>query len=1048
MTGTGYALSRRQQALRRDGDPRTRFAVLVPDGVDQDAAVAAVAALAARHGALRTRFETRGQQGGEVQVLADADPARWRTLAPAIDADAAAEALDDDQETDVDDLSVTWVPLTGGGAVLGVDVSAAAADLASAALFARQLGLALADGLPDDPVPDFLQYSEWERSQGDPGDGRPAVSGTRSARRLPVDRLTSGVTGRRTTWAVLPEEVVADCRRRAGDAGRPLADVFAAAWARTVARADGNGAVHLLRWSDERPEQLQQVIGPFATPYAAAVDSGAERSELLDQVSAPAETEPAEGAYVFRVVTDAGPLLRATTDGDADGSGLTVVESDAGVRVGFSHHVDLDLAVAQLVLVRYQTALKDDEEAADVVAEEECRLLAEAAGEAPGGDGEPAPEAPAALVLARLAEQVQRTPLAVAVRRGEEELSYADLWARAGVLAVRLRAAGVGRGDLCAVWVPSGPTLLEAVLAVLRNDAGYLPLDTEWPAERVSALLEQAVPRCLVTVGSLADELSGDHPEVLRLDQPGGADEPVETAEPPASTAGRDDLAYVIFTSGSTGRPKGVMVTQGGLAVYLDWATRTYPPGGSVLAHASVAADMAVTSLFVPLMTGGTVVFPAESGLDGLIHAIERTTEPWSFSKLTPTHLRLLEASLPTSVKASFTDALIVGGEELTPAIVAPWLRARPDRPLYNEYGPTETVVGCCVERVSLGDLVPIGRPVAGARLYVLDDQLRQRPFGTVGELFIGGPGVARGYLGRPDLTAERFLPDPFGPPGSRLYRTGDLVHLSGDSRFVYQGRVDDQEQIGGFRVEPAEVDLALQAHPEVASGAAGVLRGDDGTVRLVAAVVAQPDQELRGEQVRRYLRKRLPAYLVPSRINVVTELPTTSSGKLDRQAIARGEHAAGRAGASAGAGAPAAVDLGGLSGPQLRGKIQQVVTAAWAEALGSSYFDPDDNFFDLGGTSFMLLDLAVRLQQDLGHEIGVITLLENPTVGSLSGVLFDAAEQLVHADGAETADPGDAAGPGLGGPDGTADQPASDADRRRQALQQARLRAENRAGE
>ncbi|MFP2911799.1 amino acid adenylation domain-containing protein, partial [Pyxidicoccus sp. 3LFB2] len=427
--------------------------------------------------------------------------------------------------------------------------------------------------------------------------------------------------------------------------------------------------------------------------------------------------------------------------------------------------------------------------------------------------------------------QARRTPDALAVSSDEARLTFGQLEARANQLARHLRKLGVRRQVLVGLCLRRSVDMVVALLGVLKAGGAYVPLDASHPASRLAFLLEDTGAPVLLTEEALADTLPASHALVLSLDTEWAHTAGRESEAPLEPEATASDLAYLIYTSGSTGLPKGVMVEHRGVVNYLEWARRAYAvdAGSGAPVHSSLAFDLTVTSLLLPLVTGQPVALvPEQEGVDGLASAL-RAGANFSLVKLTPSHLRLLAEQLSPAERAGRTRAFVVGGEALTSQAVDAWLRHAPGTRVINEYGPTETVVGCCVYTADgetpLGSTVPIGRPIANTRLYVLDAHLRPVPAGAPGELFIGGVGVARGYWRRPALTAERFVPDPFSSePGARMYRTGDRVRLRPSDELEYLGRTDFQVKVRGHRVEPGEVEAALCELPGV-SAAVVVLR-------------------------------------------------------------------------------------------------------------------------------------------------------------------------------------------------------------------------------
>ncbi|MEV4454063.1 amino acid adenylation domain-containing protein, partial [Streptomyces mirabilis] len=503
-------------------------------------------------------------------------------------------------------------------------------------------------------------------------------------------------------------------------------------------------------------------------------------------------------------------------------------------------------------------------------------------------------EVPGRVVSELFEEQVGRAPGGVAVVCEGVEVSYGELDARANRLAHYLVAQGVGAESVVGLCLPRGVEMVTAILGVWKAGAAYVPVDPEYPVERVAFMLADSRAVLVLGTEEVLEELPAGRVRVVSLDAAvtvaalGAL--PVTAPDVVVESGG---LAYVMYTSGSTGRPKGVGVTHGGLANYVVWAAGAYGVGGGGGAplHSSLAFDLTVTSVLVPLVSGSAVVVSPVGGAEGLA-ALVGAGGGFGLVKVVPGHLPLLGELVSDERVAGAARRWVVGGEVLRGAQVRSWLGRAPGSVVVNEYGPTETVVGCCVFEVAAGqdvaEVVPIGRPIANTRLYVLDDAFKPVPVGVAGELYIAGAGLARGYVGRAGLTAERFVACPFGGRGERMYRTGDRARWTADGQLVFVGRVDEQVKIRGFRIEPGEVQAALVAHPEV--GQAVVIAREDipGDKRLVAYVVpgdgAVPGAEL-GQVVREFVALRLPEYMVPSAVVVLDVLPLTVNGKLDRKA-------------------------------------------------------------------------------------------------------------------------------------------------------------------
>ncbi|MEU3862245.1 amino acid adenylation domain-containing protein [Streptomyces sp. NPDC028722] len=578
--------------------------------------------------------------------------------------------------------------------------------------------------------------------------------------------------------------------------------------------------------------------------------------------------------------------------------------------------------------------------------EERDRLLAEHNGTAVGR--------PPATVPELFAEQVARRPDAVAVIHEDRRLTYAQLDAAATRIAGRLRDKGVGPGDLVAVRAGRTESLPAGLLGVLKAGAAYLPLDAEYPAERLGFIVADSGAAHELTDTELAAAI-GDFvpPESAAAAAP-------RLSAPLLPFPAPDDLAYVIYTSGSTGRPKGVRIEHRSL-VNLLLSMRDLldsRPDARWLAAASAAFDMSVPEFFLPLVTGGTVVMASGARTrDGsmLRELIDR--ERVTHMQATPTGWAML-------LDAGFTApaiTAITGGEALPPTL-ARRLRPRVGR-LVNLYGPTEATVWSTADEIGPEpERVTIGRPLANTRAYVLDGRLSPVPVGLPGDLYLAGAGLAAGYLGRPELDRERFLPEVSGPPGSRMYRTGDQVRRLADGRLEFLGRADDQVKLRGYRIELGEIESRLLAVPGVDQAAAAVREG-----RLVGYVVGGAD----GGGLRRALAASLPAYMVPETFVALDSLPATPNGKLDRSALPSPPEAA-----------PAA----GSDPEDLLASVRQI----WCEVLRVPDLGDTEDLFDLGGHSLTVARISARILDRLGVEVPLLAFFDAPTVQGLTAVIAD----------------------------------------------------------
>ncbi|MFZ1425165.1 MAG: amino acid adenylation domain-containing protein [Geminicoccaceae bacterium] len=570
-------------------------------------------------------------------------------------------------------------------------------------------------------------------------------------------------------------------------------------------------------------------------------------------------------------------------------------------------------------------------------------------------------------LLHRLIERRARLqPWAIAAIGGEVEIGYADLNARANRLARRLRAAGVGPDTLVAVAMERSLPLLETLLAVLKAGGAYVPIDPGFPAERLGWMLADSGSRLLLTQSHLLAALPStpEQLEVWCLDREEAALAGLSGDDLAPVTTGQH-LAYVIYTSGSTGRPKGVAVRHAALVNFLTSMAREpgMMPGERILALTSLSFDIAGLELYLPLIAGGTVVLvDREAARDPALlwAAIER--HDVGTIQATPSSWRMLvtDERLP----ALAGRRLLCGGEALPADLAARLLGAAGE--VWNLYGPTETTIWSAVARLTPErSEVRLGGPIANTRLYVLDSRLEPVPPGVVGELYIGGDGLARGYHGRPDLTAETFVPDPFGPASARLYRTGDLVRRLADGTLLYIGRTDQQVKVRGFRIELGEIEARLAEHLEVHE-AAVVARAAPGGQQLVAYVVADDAPDLSARLIA-HLQTLLPDYMVPTQLVRLDAMPLTPNRKLDRKAL---PEAAGQAKKYA--------------APQ--GGAEIAIAQVWQQVLNVRRVGLDDNFFELGGDSIITIQVVSRLGQ-LGWSVTPRAIFDRPTVRALAGV-------------------------------------------------------------
>ncbi|MDX7546277.1 non-ribosomal peptide synthetase [Serratia marcescens] len=577
-------------------------------------------------------------------------------------------------------------------------------------------------------------------------------------------------------------------------------------------------------------------------------------------------------------------------------------------------------------------------------------------------------------------QQVRRTPNATALVSGAESLSYAQLNARANRLAHALIARGVGPDSRVAVCAERGLNMVTALFGILKAGGAYVPLDPAYPGERLQYILQDADP--VLLLADAAGRAALGEPATPQLALEAALPETL-SAENPAPRAQASHLAYVIYTSGSTGKPKGAMNEHRGVVNRLVWMQEAYglTAADTVLQKTPFGFDVSVWEFFWPLMVGARLVMAKPEGHKDPDY-LSRAIEQYGVTTLhfVPSMLQSFLADGQAATRCGQVVRVMCSGEALPAALVAEFYRRLPQAELHNLYGPTEAAVDVTAwhcsreaERVS----VPIGRPIANTRIYLLDERGQPVPLGAVGELYIGGVQVARGYLNRPELTAERFLSDPFAP-GGRMYRTGDVARYLANGDIEYLGRNDQQVKIRGFRIECGEIEAALATHPAVREAVVDARAvGDD--KRLVAWVVPAADvaEETLAGALRQHVSAALPDYMVPSAWVVVAALPLSPNGKLDRRALPEPQGAQSQAAYEA---------------PQ--GEHETLLAAIWRELLNVERVGRHDNFFELGGHSLLAVRLTNRLQQ-MEWQLPLQVLFANPTLLALAQQLRRTDEAL-----------------------------------------------------
>ncbi|MCY7973138.1 non-ribosomal peptide synthetase DhbF [Bacillus spizizenii] len=570
-------------------------------------------------------------------------------------------------------------------------------------------------------------------------------------------------------------------------------------------------------------------------------------------------------------------------------------------------------------------------------------------------------------------KQAILTPERIALICDDVQVNYQELNEKANRLAHLLIGKGLGPEQFVALALPRSPEMVASMLAVLKTGAAYLPLDPEFPADRISYMLEDAKPSCIITTEEIAARLpDGLSVPQLVLDQT-VTQEIVKRYSPdnPNVSVSLAHPAYIIYTSGSTGRPKGVVVTLKSLSNFLLSMQEAFSlgEGDRLLAVTTVAFDISALELYLPLISGAQIVIAKK----------ETIREPQALAKMieyfdidimqaTPTLWHALVTNEPETLRGL---RVLVGGEALPSGLLQALQKLHCS--VTNLYGPTETTIWSATAFLEEGlkGVPPIGKPIWNTQVYVLDNGLQPVPPGVVGELYIAGTGLARGYFRRPDLTAERFVADPYGPPGARMYRTGDQARWRADGSLDYIGRADHQIKIRGFRIELGEIDAVLAKHPDIEQAAVVVREDQPGDKRLVAYVVAA--SAIDTADLRRYVGASLPDYMVPAAFIEMDELPLTPNGKLDRKAL------------------PAPDFSTSVSDRGPRTPQEEILCDLFAEVLGLARVGIDDSFFELGGHSLLAARLMSRIREVMGAELGIAKLFDEPTVAGLAAHLDQA---------------------------------------------------------
>lgn len=1032
-----FNLSPQQRRLWRLGGGQTdrgyraNCAFIIDGEIDEEQLRAALRLVVMRNEILRTEFRHVSLIDLPLQTISEnRDPVFTSLAASSVDVVSLVADLNlDHSPADASKLTATLYALAPGSHLLFLSMPALYLDTEGAAVLLQELRDCYAacpagESLPEEPI-QYADVSEWmnerlqdEQSLEERDYWRKKNPNLKLNLRLPFERKTSGSGAFEPRYFIIQLDGAAQTLADTLDA--PLSSVLLAAWQILLQKFIGDEQLTIgIAGSGRGYEGLDKALGLFekSLPLTCAIDVNLPASEFVRQVAA-AEREAYDLQEFFswealEVKGDAKldrgqPFIPYGFRFDqkpktlqANGVAFSLYHSfcvadlfklelacsagDEGLSAEFRYDPqafnlgDLErLAEQYTVILRSlvtdpSTVLRRLE---ILTAEERRRLVKDF--------NDTAQSFTSDRLLHHLFEDHARVALdQTAVVYEDLRWSYGLLNRRANQLARHIRSVGVAPGSLVAISLNRSIESIMCLLAILKAGCAYVPIDPTQPKNRIAQMLDQLGPCLIVTQQRLVPRLEGDKRHFVFLDvdaeqiaQQSGDDLP--------NNAAPEDLCYVLFTSGSTGTPKGVAVEHRQVLNYLQAITAKLDlePGASYATVSTLAADL-----------GNTALFPALSG-QGCLHVVSTDTclNPDAFAsymeqnkidvlKIVPSHLEtLLAAERAADVLPE--KRLVIGGEASRWELIDKVRALKPACRILNHYGPTETTVGALAYEVTdaqpheIASTVSLGRPLAGLEIYVLDRELRPAPVWVAGEIYIGGGGVARGYLNAPELTAERFVPNPFSTvSGARLYRTGDKGRFLPDYTIEFLGRVDFQVKVRGYRIEIEEIERALRAHPGVNQAVVLAYENRPGDVRLRAYVHPVEGQGLSNDELSVFLAQRLPEYMLPSSYFLIKHVPLTSNGKIDRRALATGT--------------ATALDLS-MSAVLPRNEAERQIANIWQELLGLEKVGVYDNFFDLGGHSLLLAKVHTRLRQVFSKSMSVIDLFKYSTISSLSEFLTD----------------------------------------------------------
>jgi amino acid adenylation domain-containing protein len=1028
QTAETFEVSPQQEELWRfqpDGPSgRIQATIALAGDLDPATVQAALAQVVARHEILRTTFVDQPGIRIPLQAVSDELPPAFSTLdlsatEPTEQATRLAQLAACEIEHPLDYAHgplarASLVKLGDSRHTLVLTLASLCVDAPSVALLARELLAHCTDAgeLVQDPL-QYADFSAWQRElrAGDDAEASAArdfwtAAEPAAAPTIPFSiTVKAGSDGQPPAGAShdgeqipihLHDNLTARLLTEAGRYGAGPATVAQAAWQVLLGAGSGEDDVTLdVLAAERRHGDLEGAVGAFSrpVPIRSGVGAGVTFVELLAQVQRAGDQAliwqdyvPAgraglaigfvsAHAYRGRAAELEFTLQSIVLAGSGLGLWLTCMAGEQeldlslGYDTGFLSQADAQRLARRLEQLLASTAARIDAPIGELELLDDAerrQLLVEFndTGSPVGGMS----------VQGLFAAHAAASPAREAVVDEHGAITYGELERRANQLANRLRRTGVGPDIAVGLCTDRSVDMVVGLLGILKAGGAYVPLHYEHPPARLAHQLQTAGAAAIVTQEPVLHHLPNFVGDVICLDRDRGELDAEDRACPEIECSD-EHLAYIVYTSGSTGTPKGVGVTHGNVVNYASAIASQLGAASEPLSFGvvtSISTDLGNTSVFGALCSGGTLVLVSPSAAaDSGALARELARTPVDVLKITPSHLAALVAGGDSGVLPR--RWLVIGGER------APWdlitrVRAISDCAILNHYGPTEATIGCCTSVVGDGPgeyepaTVPIGRPIAGAACYLLDGRLRPVPLGAPGGLHIGGAGVARGYVGAPELTAERFLPDPFSAtPTARMYDTGDIARWLPDGTLEFLGRVDEQVKIRGYRVEPAEVEAALRAHECVREAVVVTRPANADQIRLIAYCTL--DREVGQAALSVHLSQWLPPFMLPSAIVVVEAFPVTPSGKIDRLALPD----------------PDQEPRPGEDFVAPRTPIEQAIAEIWARVLGVDRVGVQDDFFALGGHSLLATQVVAQVRSDFAVELPLHSLFTYPTVASLA---------------------------------------------------------------